>query len=127
MEVKEGKLVPTKQEHRYDDAEAAKEVITAITESSVTEYAFSGNTFGTPALTAVAAALDPKTDVVAVDFSDIFRTRLRAEIPPALEALAAVLKTKENLKEVCARRATAHRAVGPPRFSRRKSAPPRST
>jgi Ran GTPase-activating protein 1 len=63
-------------------------------------FILSGNTIGTEAAQALAAALKHKNKIKTVNLSDVFTGRLREEIPPAVKAICDALEDKEHLIEL---------------------------
>ena len=71
---------------RYDSAEDVEELIAAI-KKDLKAVCFSGNTYSEEACASIAKALAECEDLEYADCSDMFTTRLKTAVPPALKLL----------------------------------------
>ena len=75
---------------KYDTEEQCEELISQLkNKTNIKALRFSGNTFSVEACKYIAkSVVDELHDLVFVDFSDMFTTRLKTDVPPALAAFA---------------------------------------
>ncbi|KAG9305657.1 hypothetical protein G9A89_022579 [Geosiphon pyriformis] len=86
---------------KLETALDVQEFVDTIKEAKdLEEVILSGNTFGVEASQAIADALQSKTELKILNAADIFTSRLRGEVPPAVKAFCDALVNKEKLVEV---------------------------
>jgi len=78
---------------RYDTKEDTQELVQSLAgKENLKGVSFSGNTFSVDACASLAEALRGFSKLEQVDLSDIFTTRLKTDVPPALDKFVETLQ-----------------------------------